>query len=117
MFWKHALRVCLIGALIAVSGVAVTLGAMDHEPHVFPDGVRGKSYPIILVIETHEAIQKEAIRRGMLKEDAETSALGFASYNEALTICTIWVPTLRMNTMWIWVHEILHCNIGAFHGD
>ena len=127
--------------VMAAVVVAVVLGAFAIENIIRPgdlgtsfpshwtshaialvDGARGKKYPITLIIETPKNIHAEAIRRGMIEKGAKKDGqdirvVGFATYSKDLTFCMIWVPPLSLTTVWVWIHEILHCNTGPFHDE
>lgn len=113
----YRLLVASLTAAVLFTGILAALEVSARTPHVFYDDIRGAGFPITTIIETPEAIHDEAVSRGLTTEDSDIVVMGIAAYNVGLTICTIWVPPLTAETLWIWVHEVRHCNTGAFHAN
>lgn len=104
----------VMSVLLALSIAATAYAVANYQPNAYTDGIRGGKYPIWTIITTPEGVRDAAAAQGLIP-DANTNVMGFARFNKALTTCTIWVPPLGFDTLWIWAHEIKHCNEGDFH--
>lgn len=107
--WGMALWLTLVVMLILVD-----ITRAPAEPTVWTAPPAGTPPEITLFIRTPLQILEAARAEGH-----RGHVVGLTQFRRTWSgglHCTISVPPLTLFTMWIWNHEIRHCNEGDFHG-